>query len=72
MKIKVRVIPRAKQNKVETIPSGYRVRVTAVPEGGKANGAVIKLLADHLGLAKSRLRVVRGATSRDKLIGLIP
>ena len=38
-----------------------------VPEDGKANAAVIKLLAKALGVAKSRLVLVRGATSRDKL-----
>jgi len=70
MKIKVRVTSRAKQNQIKTTPEGYRIRVTVVPEGGKANEAVIALLADHLGLAKSRLWVVRGATSRDKLIEL--
>ena len=44
-----------------------RVTVTVVPEDGKANAAVIKLLAKALGVAKSRLVLVRGATSRDKL-----
>ncbi|MBN2585095.1 DUF167 domain-containing protein [Patescibacteria group bacterium] len=70
MKIKARVIPKAKQNKVEATPEGYRIRVTVAPEDGKANEAVIKLLAKHLGVAKSKLRVVKGATSRDKLIEL--
>lgn len=71
MKIKVKVIPKAKQNKVEATPGGYRIRVTAAPTDGKANQAVIKLLAAHLGVAKSRLQIVKGATSRDKLIELI-
>ena len=71
MKIKVRVIPKAKQNQAEKTADGFRVRVTAAPADGKANMAVIKLLADHLGVAKSRLRVVKGATSRDKLLELI-
>jgi len=70
MKIKVRVIPKAKQNRVEKTADGFRVRVTAAPTDGKANEAVIKLLAEHLGVAKSKLRVVRGVTSRDKLIEL--
>jgi len=70
MKIKVKVIPRAKQNRLEKTAEGFRVRVTAAPIDGKANEAVIKLLADHLGVAKSKLRVVKGATSRDKVIEL--
>ncbi|KRW97404.1 DUF167 domain-containing protein [Paracoccus sp. PXZ] len=65
--IAVRVTPRASRNAV--IPDGelIRVTVTTVPEDGKANAAVAKLLAKALGVAKSRLVLVRGATSRDKL-----
>jgi uncharacterized protein YggU (UPF0235/DUF167 family) len=44
------------------------VRVTAAPEGGAANRAVIGLLAEVLGVAPSRVALVRGATSRDKLL----
>lgn len=46
------------------------VRVTAAPEDGKANAAVIALLARALGVPKSALSVLRGATGRDKLIAL--
>lgn len=44
-----------------------RVYVTTVPENGRANTAVQKLLAKQLGLAKSRLTLIRGQTSRDKV-----
>jgi len=43
-----------------------RVSVTAAPEEGKANRAVIGLLATTLGLPASSISLVRGATSRDK------
>ena len=68
--ITVRVTPRAARNAVEEGPEGLRVSVTTVPEDGKANKAVIKLLAEALGLAKSRLTLVRGATARDKVFRL--
>jgi len=63
----VRVQPKARANAVvgwrgETL----RVSVTATPEDGKANRAVIVLLADSLGIAASSIRLVRGASSRDK------
>ena len=45
-----------------------RVRVTATATDGKANKAVVKLLAKHLGVAPSSIEIVRGHTSRDKLI----
>ena len=44
-----------------------RAYVTTVPENGKANAAVLKLLSKALGVPKSRLELVRGATARDKL-----
>ncbi|MDP6226655.1 MAG: DUF167 domain-containing protein [Dehalococcoidia bacterium] len=67
--VKVRVQPKAAGNQVV----GYRddtlpLRVTAPPEAGQANAAVISLLAQTLGIAKSRVRIVRGHASRDKLV----
>jgi len=66
--VHVRVQPRARQNEVvEQVGGVLRVRVTAAPEGGEANRAVIALLAEVFGVAPSRVELVRGATSRDKL-----
>ena len=45
-----------------------RLRVTAPPEDGRANAAVVRLLAQTLGISRSRLEVVRGHSSRDKVI----
>ena len=45
-----------------------KVMVTAVPEGGKANEAVIKLLAKYLKLPKSALEIVSGALDRRKTL----
>ncbi|MFC3569978.1 DUF167 domain-containing protein [Paracoccus sp. TOH] len=68
--IAVRVTPRASRNAVILDGGTIRVTVTTVPEDGKANAAVVKLLAKALGVAKSRLVLVRGATARDKLFRL--
>ena len=65
--IAVRVTPRASRNAVLADGDAIRVTVTTVPEDGKANAAVVKLLAKALGVAKSRLVLVRGASSRDKV-----
>jgi uncharacterized protein YggU (UPF0235/DUF167 family) len=46
------------------------LRVSAPPEGGKANEAVIRLLAKSLGIAKSNIKLLRGQTSRHKLLAL--
>jgi len=45
-----------------------RLRVAAPPERGKANEAVLRLLAAALGVERRRLRLVRGETSRHKLV----
>ena len=65
--IAVRVTPRASRNAVVIEGGAIRVYVTVVPEDGKANDAVRKLLASELGVAKSRLVLVRGQTARDKV-----
>ncbi len=65
--IAVRVTPRASRNAVVLDGDTIRVMVTTVPEDGKANAAVIKLLSKALGVAKSRLVLLRGASARDKL-----
>lgn len=63
----VRVTPNARSERI-AIEDGVRVWVTAPPEDGKANKAVIALLAKALGLPKSALAVARGEASRDKVI----
>ena len=68
--INVRVQPRASRNEIAASdPDGkLRLRVTAPPADGEANEAVLKLLARHLGVPKSALTIVRGATTRNKVI----
>lgn len=67
--IKVRVQPKASRNQVDGYAGdSLRLRVTAPPQGGKANLAVVDLLAETLGVPKSRLRIVRGQGAREKLV----
>jgi uncharacterized protein (TIGR00251 family) len=67
----VQVQPKAKARGVEGLADGsYKVRTNVAPEDGKANADVIEQLAEHLGVAKSRLSVVRGATGRKKVISI--
>ena len=68
----LRVTPRAARNAVTLKDGQLRVTVTTVPEDGKANAAVVQLLAKALRIPKSRLTLVRGATSRDKLFRIEP
>ena len=69
MQITIRVIPRARRNAVDVQPDGsYRVYTTAAPADGDANAAVIKMLAKHLGVPKSTIKIIRGQTARDKIL----
>ena len=61
------VTPGARRGTLTLGPEGYRCTVTAAPGDGRANAAVTAALAHALGVAKSRLVLVRGQTSRDKL-----
>ena len=65
--IAVRVTPKASRNAIKEEDGVLRVYVTTVPEDGKANAAVVKLLSKAVGVPKSRLDLVRGHTSRDKV-----
>ena len=65
----VKVHVRAAKPGVEkTGEREYKVSVKAAPTRGKANAEVIGLLAQHLGIARSQLKIVRGETSRHKLV----
>ncbi|WP_417808602.1 DUF167 domain-containing protein [Thioclava sp.] len=68
--IALRVTPKASRNEIRVAETGLRAYVTVVPEDGKANAAVQKLLARALGVAKTRLTLIRGQTARDKVFRL--
>jgi uncharacterized protein (TIGR00251 family) len=50
--------------------AGWKVRVAAAPEDGKANDAVVRLLAETLALPARDVQLVSGASSRDKIVAL--
>lgn len=66
--IQVRVVPRSSQNKIAIQDGGLKIWVTSPPVDGAANDAVCAILAKTLGIAPSRVQVVRGESSRDKLV----
>lgn len=78
VRVAVRLTPKASRNGIAGMaPSGHgadlgetvlKVMVTAVPEAGKANEALIKLLAKEWGVAKSSISLVAGATDRNKIV----
>jgi len=69
-RLALRVTPGARSEGIEIIEGRMLVKVRAKPQDGAANAAVLALLATALGVAASRLRMLRGATGREKLVQL--
>jgi uncharacterized protein (TIGR00251 family) len=66
--LQIRVTPRAGKNRVAVDGGKVRVWVTAPPTDGQANDAIVKFLAKSLGLAPSKLAIIRGESGRDKTV----
>lgn len=71
MRMSVRVIPRSSKNSITWEEGMLKVRLTAPPVDGAANEALIALLAHRLGLPKRDIRIVQGATGRQKTIEIM-
>lgn len=68
--IAVRVTPNARKPGMELKDGRVLIRVSEPPEAGRATEAARAALAKAMGVPKSRLSLVRGATSREKLFRL--
>jgi uncharacterized protein YggU (UPF0235/DUF167 family) len=71
-RLALRVTPGARTETIEIGEGRVMAKVRAKPHDGAANTAVLALLAQALGVAASRVRLLRGATGRDKLVQLPP
>ena len=69
-RLTLRVTPGARVEGIELGEAALLIKVRTKPQDGKANEAVLELLAEALGVPTSRLRMLRGATGRDKLVQL--
>jgi uncharacterized protein len=67
-RIKITVKPKSSRREVKVASDGLVVAVTAPAAEGKANEMVIELVADWLGVPKSRLALVSGAHHKEKVI----
>ncbi|WP_417459573.1 DUF167 family protein [Kordiimonas sp.] len=76
IRLHIRLTPNARSEGIERIDISaegtkrLRASVTVVPEKGKANKALIKLLAKKLRLPKSTIRLIAGEQSRNKTIAI--
>jgi uncharacterized protein (TIGR00251 family) len=68
MKIRVKVKPNCRTEEVSQEGDSFIIKVREPPKEGRANQAVIELLAKHLRLPRSRVRILSGLKSKNKVI----
>ena len=69
--LSIKLQPRASANEIgEALGNELRVKVTAPPVDSAANEALVRFLADKLDCARNRVELVRGQTSRHKMVKL--
>ncbi len=67
----MKVVPRSSRNALERdAAGGYRLRLTAPPVEGEANRAAARMLAEHFGVAMSRVTLLTGQRSRRKVFAI--
>lgn len=72
MRLTVKIKPNAKTESVERLSDGtFSVRVKAPAKEGRANEALIKALSDHFDLPKSRISIINGLGSKNKVVEII-
>jgi uncharacterized protein len=70
-RLRLRVSPGASRaGVVGRYGQGWKVRVAAPPEGGRANDAVVRLLAETLSVPRDAVKLVSGQGARDKIVEL--
>lgn len=69
VRVNLRVSPgKSRSEVVGRHGDGWKVRVAAAPERGRANAAIVRLLAERLGVPRDAVSVVSGLGSRDKVV----
>lgn len=72
-KLNIRVLPRSSKNEVvgQMADGTLKVKLTAPPVDGAANEALIELLAEYFDTSKSKIKIVRGLTNKNKVIEIL-
>jgi uncharacterized protein (TIGR00251 family) len=71
MRFKVKVVPNARRDEVLEDGDSLKVRLTVPATKGKANRALIELLAEHFHVKKRDVRIIKGERSREKIIEIL-
>ncbi len=71
MKLKIKVIANAKKSNVIQEKNFLKIKVDAPAQKGKANKRLIEILAEHFKVSKTKIKIIKGHKSREKVIELI-
>jgi uncharacterized protein (TIGR00251 family) len=72
LRLTVKVIPNARRTSFTQLDDGsWAARVAAPAVDGKANDALVALIAAHFKIPRSRVTIIRGATSRHKIVEVV-
>ena len=72
MKISVKVLPRSSRDEIKKLPdASFKVKLTSAPVDGKANDALVELLSEYFNTSKSKIKLVKGLTSKNKIIEIM-
>jgi uncharacterized protein (TIGR00251 family) len=70
MQINIRVLPRSSKNEVvgQMADGSLKVKLTAPPVDGAANKALTEILSEYFDVPKSKIKIVRGLTNKNKIV----
>lgn len=72
MKLNVKISPRSSRNEIVKHNDGsLKIFLTAAPVGGKANDAAVRELANYFNIGKTKIKLVRGRTGKNKIFEII-
>jgi len=71
LKIQAKVKPNSKTEEVSREGDSFIVKVKEPPKEGRANRAVIKLLAEHFGVPQSQVKILSGFKSKNKVVEIM-
>ncbi len=71
-KIYIKLIPRSSLNQITKISENeYKIKITSAPVDGEANKQLISFLSKEWKIAKSKIKIIKGETSRNKIIEIL-
>jgi len=71
MRLEVKAYPSARKERIIEENGRFKVYTSVPPDKGKANQKILKMLAKHLGIKRSQLKIIKGVSSRIKIIEVV-